>query len=400
MNKDDGHFESRQTDKFRRYFEEMMVGKMRVDKKWLDESFGRYYPEEPPYLDPVARIPAVESQGIVGEVINTTGLASGTKNTFGAEDRAQYRAGVKAHLRWLADFSKAAPGRFACPVYIDGADLGEAIEDVTWARNQGVFGGVFLPLQRTRAGGMMSSTRDFSGPVLPAYMDPYWEPLWSLCEDLDLPLVLHVGQNVAPDIATAYGSDPTSFWVMSAFEHSFFAIRPFFQMIAGGVLDRHPRLRYCAAEIHVAALPGLFQAAEHHVKGFDGYQRRGLALPLSDYWYRHGYAAASLMRPKEVANRHEIGIRNLMWGSDFPHPEGAWPNSQLVLRHLFAGVPESELRCILGENPARCFGFDLEKLQKVADRVGPTCADLQKPVAAADKPPFASTFSLHTLAAE
>src|SRR5262249_23262359 len=161
--------------------------------------------------------------------------------------------GVKAHMRWLVDFCGAAPGRLASPLYIDGYNLEEAVEDITWARERGIFGGVYLPIQRmaTTGEGMAGRATHFVGAPLPPYMDPYWEPLWSLCEDLDLPLVLHVGQNVAPDIATAYGTDPNAFWIMSAFDNGYFAKRPFFQMIAGGVFDRHPRLKFCATEIHV-----------------------------------------------------------------------------------------------------------------------------------------------------
>jgi len=43
--------------------------------------------------------------------------------------------------------------------------------------------------------------------------------------------------------------------------------------------------------------------------------------------------------------RNIIGIRNLMWGSDYPHFDGAWPNSADVLAAQFEGVPlEDQMR--------------------------------------------------------
>jgi predicted TIM-barrel fold metal-dependent hydrolase len=390
-------YTSTSDDPYRRYWEELQIGRMGIDERWHKESFGRYRPTEPPgFLDPVARVASQESQGIVGEVINSTGFATVNSSQFGAHDRELLRAGTMAHLRWLADYSGAVPGRLATPIYVDGRDLDEAIADITWAREHGIFGGVVLPVTWPGGNAMMGgSTSTQAGPGLPPYLDRYWEPLWSVCEDLELPLVLHVGQNVAPDIATAYGDDTNAHWIMAAFEQSYFAKRPFFQMIAGGVFDRHPRLKFCISEIHVASLPGLFQEADHQTLGFDGWQRNGIELAPSEYWYRNGFVAASMMSPREAAIRHDIGIQSLMFGSDYPHPEGTWPHTTAVLRYVLAGVPEDELRAILGENAARCFGFDLQQLRPIADRVGPTVAELAEPLPDEDVPPYASTFSLH-----
>jgi predicted TIM-barrel fold metal-dependent hydrolase len=396
MNADVHRYESNATNEYRRYYEELMIGRMQVDEHWHKESFGRYRPEEPPgYVDPVARVASQETQGIVGEVVNTTGFAAGSSTQFGADDHELLRAGAMAHLRWLADYCGAVPGRLAAPIYVDGRDLDEARADITWARDHGLFGGVFLPVPRLIGGGMMGRIAHAGGDVLPPYVDSYWEPLWAVCEDLDLPLVLHIGQNVAPDITTAYGTDPNAFWVLSAFDHGYFAKRPFFQMIAAGVFDRHPRLKFCVAEIHAASIPGLFQEADHQTMGFAQFQRQGITLAPSEYWYRNGYVAASMLSRREAAMRHDIGVANLMFGSDYPHPEGTWPNTKSVQRYVLAGIPEPEMRAILGENAARCFGFDLAQLRAVADRVGPTVAELSQPLPSDDIPPYASTFSLH-----
>jgi predicted TIM-barrel fold metal-dependent hydrolase len=60
-----------------------------------------------------------------------------------------------------------------------------------------------------------------------------------------------------------------------------------------------------------------------------------------------------------------------MWGSDFPHPEGTWPHTQQYYRGTFAGLPERDGRRILGENAVDFYGLDREKLQAVADDIGP-----------------------------
>jgi len=55
-----------------------------------------------------------------------------------------------------------------------------------------------------------------------------------------------------------------------------------------------------------------------------------------------------------------------------------------TLRYIFGGMPEDELRPILGGNAVDLWGFDDALLQSVADRVGPTVEDLATPLELAD----------------
>jgi predicted TIM-barrel fold metal-dependent hydrolase len=69
--------------------------------------------------------------------------------------------------------------------------------------------------------------------------------------------------------------------------------------------------------------------------------------------------------------RHAIGVPNILWGSDFPHDEGTWPDTHAALHATFDGVPESELRAMLGENAVEVYGFDERALAPHAERIGP-----------------------------
>jgi hypothetical protein len=71
-----------------------------------------------------------------------------------------------------------------------------------------------------------------------------------------------------------------------------------------------------------------------------------------------------------------------MWGSDYPHDEGTYPNSRASLRESFAGWPEPPLQRILSENIASVYGFDLDALGPIAARIGPKVLDIT-PAAAA-----------------
>ena len=56
------------------------------------------------------------------------------------------------------------------------------------------------------------------------------------------------------------------------------------------------------------------------------------------------------------------------------------------LPKLLGGLPEPDLRRILGQNAVELWGFDQGLLQAVADRVGPTVADLAEPLPLSDTP--------------
>jgi hypothetical protein len=118
--------------------------------------------------------------------------------------------------------------------------------------------------------------------------------------------------------------------------------------------------------------------------------RSYLKMRPRDYVERHVYMGGSLMKRYEAEMRHEIGINRLMWGADYPHLEGAAPVHRELLAHIFGGMPEADIRRMLGLNAIDLWGFDEGVLQEVADRVGPTVADLAQPLDRAD---IVDTFS-------
>jgi predicted TIM-barrel fold metal-dependent hydrolase len=108
--------------------------------------------------------------------------------------------------------------------------------------------------------------------------------------------------------------------------------------------------------------------------------RSALPRKPSEYWATNCYIGGSFLAPFEVARRHEIGLHNLMWGADYPHQEGTWPNTLLAIRHAFRDAPEHDARLILGENALHVFDLDRDELRAIADRIGPTPAQIAEPV--------------------
>ena len=77
------------------------------------------------------------------------------------------------------------------------------------------------------------------------------------------------------------------------------------------------------------------------------------------------------MPRRDLDLRQAIGLEQIMWGSDYPHPEGTWPHTGDYLKETFADFPEEDGRKILGENAINFYGLDRARLQAVADEIGP-----------------------------
>jgi predicted TIM-barrel fold metal-dependent hydrolase len=319
------------------------------------------------------RLAVLESQGIHAEVSYPGPvLAGGISNAMylgSVTDQGLDAVWPALHgyNRWLAEFCAAAPGRRAGVIPIDLHDLDRAIDEVAWARSNGIFGGVMLPAMSVRS-------------KLPGYAADYYDRFWSACEEHDFVINLHTGASgTATDSKYLYDDEHGG--MLGLYEVFVFTRRPLWFMIFGGVFDRHPGLKVVVAENGVQWLPSLVRDMESFFDTHGGAPVRShLKLRPAEYVAKHVHLAGSLMKRYEAEMRDEVGVSRLMWGADYPHLEGAVPVHREVLRHVFGGLPEDEVRAILGGNAMRLWDFDAVALRAAADRSGPTVADLATPV--------------------
>ena len=309
-------------------------------------------------FDPAVRAKELDEDGVAGEVIFPQMCPFGAGLT-------QYRrevppdhnwAGIQAYNRWLADFCKANPGRHAGVALINVDDVDRAVQEVRDARDLGLWGGVLLPT---------------STGANPFYHDPCYEPLWAACEELEMPLHAHSGWS--PD----YGDAPAA-TAMYISEVAMWAHRPFAALVWSGALERHPKLEVVFTETGCSWILETLRVLEMHTRNpIFKYFTKGLSLSPAEYFARQCYIGASFMSPEEGESRHRIGLDRLMWGTDYPHLEGTWPNTMDALRETFGPYPEDEVRALLGETAAKVYGFDLATLGPIAEKIGPDLSQIR-----------------------
>jgi predicted TIM-barrel fold metal-dependent hydrolase len=317
--------------------------------------------------DAARRDKELDADGVVGEVIfpDADAVRGGASAPFGAGlglsgmfDPELTMAGARAHNRWLAELCADSPDR-RCGLAIVPIlhDIDDAVAEIRRAHESGLRGILIPAMWR---------------PYAP-YNDARYEPIWSVCEELSLPIHTHTGPAPREEIGEDLGiyTNETIFWTT----------RPIWFLLWSGVFERYPGLRFAATEGGCWWAADILWKAdtnymnEHATKKMGNFAPKLRMLP-SEYFDRNVFIGSSNTRRREIANRFEIGVGNIMWGNDFPHPEGTWPHTREWLRETFWDCPVGDTRRILGENAATVYGFDVAKLSPLVERIGPSPEDL------------------------
>jgi predicted TIM-barrel fold metal-dependent hydrolase len=331
------------------------------------------------------RLLEMDRQGVAAEVLlpgHQETVLPFFNHTSSPSSPRHRAAGARAYHRQLADVLAGSGGRLV-GVAEPGPclDMDATVEELRWVAAHG-FVAVAPP-------------RNIGDPTLPPLYDQVYEPFWQACADTGLSLNVHAGYGfaqgladgmsmMAPMVDAGATEDLLSMSTLSNEELSTLSIDQFprdhafrvalteprrvlWQLMLAGVFDRYPTLQLVFTEIRADWVPATLEVLDRHFA--DGHA--SLARPPRDYWERNVWMAPSSTRKVEVGLRHEIGLRRFMFGTDYPHPEGTWPNTHEWIRDAFAGVPVAEARLILGDNAAECFDLDRDRLVKIAAGIGP-----------------------------
>jgi predicted TIM-barrel fold metal-dependent hydrolase len=324
------------------------------------------------------RMAEVDADGVSGEILfpntvppffpTTPNITISLPRT--REELELRWAGVQAHNRWQVDFTSLAPTRRRGLIQIFPHDIDLALAEIRWGAEQGCFGGVLIPAVSP------------GDPVVEPLFHTRYEPVWALCQDLDISVVQHSGAG-SPEMPM---DQPASNAVLIT-EMVSWAHRTIPHLILAGVFERYPRLRFVPTEQGTmfvrmqlgmldAMVPTMKSSAGNRTYGmFGGSSVDELTLSATEYVRRNCYFGASSFSPMESSMVDFLGEDHLMWGSDYPHEEGTTPHTREALRWALFDQPVARCRKLLAGNAARVYGFDLEALTPIAEKIGPLVAE-------------------------
>jgi len=283
--------------------------------------------------DPELRLKDQERDGVQAEVLyGILGASMRLKDDEAATEM------LRIYNHWLGDFCRTHPDRYAGLASIPSHDIGAAVAEIKRVAKDGVLRGLDIA----------------NRPDIPPFWDPCWNPLWEIAEEAKLPVHLHTIGGTLPDLRklehkvgrAAFATTITSFQMYMSI--------PLMAIIFAGVLEHHPGLRMVIGESGIGWIPYILDHMD--LEWEDQFKDLDLKMKPSDYWRRQCYATYQSDRIG-IKLLDEIGEDNIMWGSDFPHPDGIWPDSQEYIQRELGHLPAATRHKIVCGNAARLYGF-------------------------------------------
>jgi predicted TIM-barrel fold metal-dependent hydrolase len=303
---------------------------VRAEGHMEDVPKGAYIPEE--------AVRDMASDGVdIGIIYPTVAL-----NIYTLPDTGFVNLLFSTYNDWMAEFAGAAPNNLKGIALIN-LDL----DDVTLAVRE---------LERCAKMGLSGALISVYPGEARAYSRPEYEPFWTAAEDLRMVIVLHTSTNRVMHEGGLFDYSKTTpathsnadHWVRQSLAH----------MIFSGVFERHPNMFVGAIEYEMAWVPHFLDRMDFNYNNRDG---------LITHFYKNDELPSDFFRsncfvgfnedPIGVEFRRHIGIDNITWGSDYPHPESTFPRSQAVLKEMFKDCTEEEVYKMTFGNIARIFGI-------------------------------------------
>ena len=183
-----------------------------------------------------------------------------------------------------------------------------------------------------------------------------WDVLWDTSAECEMPISFHtLGLNYAkPDVA----EQKTYEWVDTGLLYILFQLSGaefLVSVLLSGACEKYPGFNFVLGECGIGWLPYVLERTDNEYK--DRLFHIGLPEAPSYYWKRQGYSTFQ-QEFVSLDQVERIGVNNIMWGSDYPHQDGVFPDSRKAIQEGLGHLPEDVLRKIVCENAARVYKFN------------------------------------------
>ena len=304
------------------------VDAMAATGLYEDGKKGRRHP-----TDPVLRAQDMDRDGVQAEVIFGI-LGAATR----LNDRVAANEMFRIYNDWLVDFCKHDPARFIGLACLPYGDIDSAVQEI----------------HRVAKLGLRGVELSCSWDMEPMW-HPMWEPLWQAVHEVDLPLHFHTFPAVPPsqlDQAVGPTRRAAFFTVVSGFQMNLVNILA--AVIGAAVLERYPNVRISFGESGIGWIPYALDRMDFEWE--DRFRDLGLTMKPSDYWRRQckGTFQFDRIGTKLI---EDMGVETLMWGSDYPHGDGVWPESSKYIEEQFGHLPADVTHKITCENAGKFYGL-------------------------------------------
>ncbi|MBW8824988.1 MAG: amidohydrolase family protein [Acidobacteria bacterium] len=294
------------------------------------------------------RLALMDEQGI-DKALMFPAAAHDIEYEFADNIEALY-ANIRAFNRWIKEeVGYVAQNRMWVPPYIALADPVLAVQELETVIADGA------TMIQTKSGHAHGGRDNpFGGRSL---ADPAFDRFWSICNEADIRLAVHLGGTDYQKYGADWSEDPEAvFGDFDAFQWMmYWGDRPAMELTSGLILHnffgRFPNMKVCLSEMGTVWLPYTMRKMDH-----------AFLMGRKAKWAENGRLDR---RPSEIFRQHfvvapypeenvqrvvaEVGIEPIVFGSDFPHGEGLAYPSKYVEAQLSA-FSEQDQKLIMRDN--------------------------------------------------
>lgn len=284
------------------------------------------------HTDPVERLRDMDTDGV--EASSSYCEVSAFRYLYMIKNGRQ--ESTRAFNTALAEFASADRKRLIVSYQIPIHDIDEAVQEVRWAAAEGCKS-LQLPVFPAELG-------------LPDYWDRRYDPLWAAIQDSALPVCCHIGLNT--QLEGLAKRDPTPQKGIFVPMVPLSSAEALGMWVLSGVLERYPELKVVFVEPGIGWVSWWLYIVDDMATR-QGYDYPGLK-ELPSHYFRQSIYLTFIDEPDVIRHAHDrLGIENVMWSSDYPHPVSSWPNSKTIIDTLFSDVEPIDRELILSGNAAR-----------------------------------------------
>ncbi len=306
------------------------------------KTFPQHWDEVPAIVyDPAARLTALDRDGIDAEVLFPN---DPVQNSAFFQGDAEFELDcIRAYNDWLGEW-RTVSDRFvplALIPYMGGIE--STVAEVRRVMAKGYKGITML----TEPSQSLKGLKHFN--------DPYWYPLWAACEEMGTIIHWHASGGLTINMPTWKGYTQNQ-WQAVVPSSAFAAQAQFIpNLIFSKVLDMYPTLKWVCAETGIGWVNYVLEGCDHE------WERRhlwteGISTRPSDLFRRQIYVDFWYEKVG-VQLRHEIGIDNIMWESDYPHSTSTFPESRTFVERTLGDVPPDDREKLAWSNAARLYAL-------------------------------------------
>jgi predicted TIM-barrel fold metal-dependent hydrolase len=257
-------------------------------------------------------------------------------------DQGFVNASAHAYNEWIRDFCTSEPNRLRWAAVLPLTDLAWARAELEWAIGEGATTIMLSPIPTPDGQSLGSIDLD---------------PIWARLVEAGIPAVVHASNPASPTLGLVRHLANRAQWQMGVPLQLQLAVM---HVIDGGTLERFPLLRIGFFEGDVGWLPhwlGRLDETYDKMALVSRQHRRTAREQFRDQCVISG-EPADVGLALTVAT---VGADRVLWASDWPHQDGAWPDPMEILRDR-TDLSDTEKRAMFVDGPARFFGIDLDQL--------------------------------------